>query len=160
MPTFRRFTAADLDACTALFLGVFTAPPWGDGWTSAAHARTFLRELVENPAFHGWVAEEDRRVVGLCFGHVRSWWKGRELYVDELCVDLARHGRGLGTALLEHVKAELRGQGVQAMTLLTDRGTPAEAFYRKNGFDRLDRLVFMACGLHGPRAPSGADDPG
>lgn len=147
MPTFRRFAASDLDACVALFLRVFTAPPWCDGWTSADHARTYLHEFVQNPAFQAWVAEDRGRLIGLCFGHLRTWWMGRELYVDEMCVDLALHRRGVGSAFLDHVKAELRGAGVKGITLLTDRGTPAEAFYSKNGFGRQDRMVFMACGL-------------
>jgi GNAT superfamily N-acetyltransferase len=147
MPTFRRFTTADLDACVALFLSVFTAPPWRDGWTSADHARSYLLEYVQNPVFRGWVAEEDHRIVGLCFGHMRSWWRGPELYVDEMCVALNLHRRGVGTAFLEHVKAELRAQGMKGLTLLTDRGSSAEAFYTKNGFRRQDRMVFMASGV-------------
>lgn len=146
MPTFRRFATADLDACVSLFLSVFTAPPWQDGWASSDQARSYLLEYVRNPAFQGWVAEDGGRLVGLCLGHLRSWWMGKELYVDEMCVERSLHRSGVGSALLQHVKAELRAQSVKAITLLTDRGTPAEAFYVKNGFERHDRMVFMACG--------------
>lgn len=146
MPTFRSFAETDLDACVSLFLSVFTVPPWNDGWSSSDHAKTYLLEFVRNPGFQAWVAEDGGRIIGLCFGHLRTWWMGRELYIDEMCVDLPLHRTGVGSAFLQHVKAEVRAQGARAITLLTDRGTPAEAFYVKNGFERHDRMVFMACG--------------
>ena len=51
-----------------------------------------------------------------------------------LCVRPDAQGKGVGTRLLGHLKEELAGRGINMVYLLTRKGTPAEAFYRKNGY--------------------------
>ena len=54
---------------------------------------------------------------------------------EDLIVLPGYRGKGIGTALLQHVVAEARKQGVLRLTLLTDRQNKrAQALYRKLGF--------------------------
>lgn len=54
---------------------------------------------------------------------------------EDLVVLPGYRGKGLGRALLQHVIAEARKQGVLRLTLLTDRQNErAQALYRKLGF--------------------------
>jgi len=54
---------------------------------------------------------------------------------EDLVVLPGHRGKGIGAALLEHVVAEARKQGVLRLTLLTDKQNKrAQALYRKLGF--------------------------
>lgn len=39
---------------------------------------------------------------------------------------------------------ELKGAKITNLVLLTDRGVPAEEFYKKNDFQEIERLVFYS----------------
>ena len=57
------------------------------------------------------------------------------LYIDDICVDEAARGSGIGTALFEHVRAFARDKGVYNLTLnVWDKNEAAQAFYEKCGF--------------------------
>ncbi len=129
-----RFDLEDLDKCVELFRKVFRADPWYDDWISFDQARDYLSELIENPVFEGFVACEDSDIIAVCFGHKRSWWMGKEFFVDEFYVENERQGNGIGTKLLDYVAESLAGEVYTRLTLLTNKEIPAESFYLKNGF--------------------------
>ncbi len=57
------------------------------------------------------------------------------LYIDDICVDEAARGKGVGTALFEHVRAFAKEHGVYNLTLnVWDKNDAAQAFYEKCGF--------------------------
>jgi GNAT superfamily N-acetyltransferase len=63
----------------------------------------------------------------LAWGHI--------LYVDDLVVIAARHKKGLGTALLQHLQEEARRQGCNAVHLDTGyQRQLAHLAYLRNGF--------------------------
>jgi aminoglycoside 6'-N-acetyltransferase I len=130
----RKFTLEDLDKCVELFQKVFSDYPWYDDWVSLDQTRTYLNELIKNPAFEGFVAFEGNEIVGVCLGHHRSWWAGDEFFVDEFYVENERQGNGIGSKLLNFVTNILAEDGYTRLTLLTNKDIPAEAFYLKNGF--------------------------
>ena len=58
----------------------------------------------------------------------------RSLYIDDICVDEAARGRGVGTALYEHVTAYAKTIGCYNVTLnVWSTNTGAMAFYRRMG---------------------------
>lgn len=140
----RRFNWEDLDKCTELFTRVFSADPWYDNWVSADQARNYLDELIENPVFQGFVAFEDSKMVAVCLGHRRSWWMGKEFFIDEFFVENEKQGNGIGTITLDIITDNLAMEGYTRLTLLTNKGIPAESFYLKNGFyNNLKRTVMV-----------------
>ncbi|MBE6818256.1 MAG: GNAT family N-acetyltransferase [Ruminococcaceae bacterium] len=59
---------------------------------------------------------------------------GKEVYLDDLCVDAACRGKHIGTALYEYVKTFARQIGARRITLNVWEGNDsALAFYRKQG---------------------------
>jgi GNAT superfamily N-acetyltransferase len=84
----------------------------------AHFGQAFVRGVV-------WVAVEEGRIVGLCA--VRRGW------IDHLYVEHARHGRGLGRALL--AAALRRRRRVRLWTF--QRNTRSRGFYRLQGFDEV-----------------------
>ena len=59
----------------------------------------------------------------------------RAAHVEQVSVDPAARGRGLGARLLEHVAAWAASNGMQAVTLTTFRDVPWNApYYERLGF--------------------------
>lgn len=131
----------DLIKCTETFIKVFNEAPWNDEWT-LTKAQKYLLDFYNTPGFLGIVAIENKEVVGFIVGVRRTWWSGNEFYIHEMCVESQHQNRGIGKSLLNYLIHSL-GNQISNLTLLTDRGIPAEAFYKKNGFAEIERLVFL-----------------
>jgi len=141
--SFRKFTRQDLDECALLFKKVFSDDPWYDEWVSWEQSRKYLKELVENPVFEGFVMGYDSKIVAVCLGHQRSWWRGKEFFVDELFVENERQGNGIGGATVNLLFKVLREEGYTRVILLTNKGIPAETFYLRNGFYNNENWTIM-----------------
>lgn len=131
-----------LDECVALLIDTYNRPPWDYHWSPEV-ARRYLEEFTATPRSVGFVIREDGRIVAAAFCHERTWWTDEELFVDELFVESARQGRGLGTALLRHLEGYARERKLAGITLLTHRNMPAAGFYGANGFSEAGHVVFL-----------------
>lgn len=104
----------------------------------AAKQAQGLRAILEDPAKgRVFVAREDGRVVAMAslLCTVSTAEGGPAAWFEDLVVDPAHRGRGIGSALLSYVVSEARKQGALRLTLLTDmQNAAAHAFYRKLGF--------------------------
>ena len=76
-----------------------------------------------------WVWDEDGRIQGF------SACDKRDGSIWALFIDPSHEGRGIGQGLLAEACAALRQAGHRAAMLSTERGTRAERFYRRNGWD-------------------------
>ncbi|MCE5214343.1 MAG: GNAT family N-acetyltransferase [Methanobacterium sp.] len=140
----REFNREDMNECVRLFSRVFSTDPWNDNWVSLDQVKYYLMELIENPVFMGFVAYEGVDLVAVCLGHRRSFWMGKELFVDEFFVENDRQGNGIGTRTMDIITNYLIKEGYSRLTLLTNEGIPAESFYLKNGFyNNLKRTVMV-----------------
>ena len=78
-------------------------------------------------------------VLGWCFSIEQG---GRHVLVDELYLEPAARGRGLGTALLAAACDWARGQGAEVARLEVNRHNPrAKALYLRHGFRDDDRDI-------------------
>ncbi|MEN1928243.1 GNAT family N-acetyltransferase [Luteimonas sp. MJ250] len=78
-------------------------------------------------------------VLGWCFSIEQG---GRHLLVDELYLEPAARGRGLGGALLAAACDWARGQGAEVARLEVNRHNPrAKALYLRHGFRDDDRDI-------------------
>ncbi len=139
----KKFSINDADKCAELFKEVFSDYPWYDNWVSVSQTKTYLMELIKNPVFEGFVAYEGSQIVAVCIGHKRSWWMGKEFFIDEFYVSNEKQGIGIGTELLEHVKNNLIEENYRRLVLLTNKEIPAEEFYVKNGFQISENRISM-----------------
>lgn len=139
----RSFVARDdLGGCINLLLNVFNNAPWNDNWTFQG-AEKYLLDYIETPGFKGIVAEEENKIKGFIFGFRKRWWEADEFYVNEMCVEISEQRNGIGTKLIEYLENSLITEGIENITLLTNRGIPAEEFYKKNGFSEIERIIFL-----------------
>lgn len=141
---YRQFQTADLQFCAKLFIDTFSRPPWQDQWKDEDHACRYLRDFIDAPGFIGFVAEQAGLPVAFCIGNLRHWWQGDEFFVQEFFVIPSHQGKGIGQGLMGFTKKTLSERGVNALCLLTSRGSPAERFYRQNGLNEIPGMMFMA----------------
>ena len=142
MDEIRRYTKQDLSACAALYRAAFAAEPWREEWTDEL-AENRIRELMLSPLSRGFLLLRDGVPVGLLAGEAFSYLYGRVFFVHEFCVAPDVQRSGIGTALLNAVRAELTAEGFAGMFLNTRHGYPSEAFYLKNGFVRAEDMVTL-----------------
>lgn len=91
-----------------------------------------------------WVACEGEVILGFVF--VATFWSneygGEAWILDELSVDPARRGAGVGAALLAHVEHEARRSAARALVLELDEGNPARRLYERTGWAPARREVY------------------
>lgn len=132
---------AVVPGCADLFVSVFNAEPWHDGWTVSSAARR-LTDMVNTPGFVGVaVLGEDGQVDGAALGHTEQWVSGRHFYLQEMFVRRNQQRRGHGRRLLAELRQRL--PDVEVMYLMTDQETPAQSFYEREGFGRAAARIVM-----------------
>ena len=118
------------------------------GYPDLSRARfgeTF-QSVLEHPAMTLIVAEgDDGEVIGLASISRRPQLRliADLITIDELVVTRSARGRGVGQALLEHVKTMASKAGSCRLELETSRTRESyrRAFYVKNGFTEADSAV-------------------
>jgi ribosomal protein S18 acetylase RimI-like enzyme len=90
----------------------------------------------------------------------------RPLFIDELAVHPAWHGRGVGSFVLEQLHHLARVNGLNHLVLeVAENNENALAWYKKRAFKKLDAAIFMACAIDTepellpPRALTGGEAP-
>lgn len=96
-----------------------------------------FQEMVENEDMISVIAEIDETVVGICFVSMRArtcMVKRRTAYMDDLCVDHAYRGKGIGKQLYEYVKHRAKEMGAERLDLMVwDFNEDARKFYESMG---------------------------
>lgn len=139
---FRLVIEEDLINCTNTFIEVFNDAPWNDQWTWEK-ANKYVSDFYQTPGFLGILAIDNKEMIGCILGIKRVWWEEDEYFINEMFVKQNHQNRGVGKKLLDYLIKELRNRNIYNMTLLTDRGIPAEKFYKNNGFEEIERLIFL-----------------
>ena len=139
---FKLLVENDLIKCTEAFIEVFNGEPWNDEWIFT-NAKKYLLNFYQTPGFLGVLAVENDEILGFIFGVNRVWWSGDEFFINEMCVRTQYQNKGIGKAMLNHLIKELHSSNISNIVLLTDRGIPAEEFYKKNGFEEIERIIFL-----------------
>ena len=111
----------------------------------AARSRASFAALLARPelgrAYRVAVDGETAGYAVLCFGWSLEWG-GRDAFVDELYLEPAFRGRGLGRAALRALAEEASKAGVRALHLEVEAGNEAgQALYRSEGFEGKDRAL-------------------
>ena len=125
-------TEDHLNECAHLLMVTFNAEPWNDNWTFEA-AKKKLVWTIEVPGFVGLVSLDDG-VMAFATGYREPDDERDVFYLKTFCVRPDAQGKGVGSKLLGHLKEELGKSGVNTIYLITHKETPAEAFYKKNGY--------------------------
>lgn len=105
----RDIAPADRDAWRPLFhaYGVFYETDLSDEVLDHVWSALLSGDI------RGYVAEHDGRVVGFAHArtHTATFSVGEDWYLEDLFVDPATRGGGIGTAIIEHLVVVARGEG-------------------------------------------------
>ena len=82
-----------------------------------------------------WLAREATTVVGVLTADLLWDW----LYIDELWVDEAQRGRGLGKRLMQQAEGYAREKGLSGLWLWTQSWQAAD-FYQRLGYQEFTRF--------------------
>lgn len=130
-------------------------PKWTELWTAylAFYKQTLPDEifehtwtrLLDDTAIHGLTARIDGRIVGLThfLFHESAWTMTPGCYLQDLFVDDAVRGHGVGRTLIEAVAARARTRGSVRLYWLTQSdNTTARSLYdriaKHSGFIRYE----------------------
>lgn len=104
--------------------------------------------FAEPKCFEGLIAEREGRPLGLClyFFSFSSWFGKRGVYVQDIYVDSAARGTGLGKRLLAETAQRAAEEGAAFMRLAVDKDNhQARAFYEHVGMVQADHdIIYKA----------------
>jgi ribosomal protein S18 acetylase RimI-like enzyme len=129
------------EADLAQVLSLYAQPEIDDGKVLPLdEARLVFRRLADYPDYRLFVAEEKSAIVGSYallimdnLGHLGA----RSAVIEDVVVDPARQGTGIGKALMTHAFAECRAKGCYKVALSSaEKREQAHAFYESLGFER------------------------
>jgi GNAT superfamily N-acetyltransferase len=112
------------------------------------------------PLFRTWIAELDGKPVGFAFFFLTySTWRGRPtLYLEDLFVQPAARGRGVGRALMRGLAAEALRLGCRRFVWqVLDWNEPSIRFYQSLGAEVVEE--WLTCRLEGEALARLAENP-
>lgn len=102
-----------------------------------------LRAVAANPSAALFTAESGGAVVGAL---TLVWYdvpSGRKAWIEDVVVDAARRGAGIGEALVREALSRAAAVGVPRVMLTSSAARrAARALYRKVGFEEAETAVF------------------
>jgi N-acetylglutamate synthase-like GNAT family acetyltransferase len=129
--TIRPLLAADVDAVAEVDFAAFQDVALRHGTTPLATAvresRAAVRHLLDADPFGGFVAEDDGRVVGCV--HLDEY-SPSIAELRSLAVEPAKHGRGIGRALVSATETLARRRGHACLFAVSND----EEFFNKFGY--------------------------
>ena len=130
-----RLTANDMEPVLGMMAQLYVE---GHSPFDPARARHATEKLITEPEFGGiWTIQMDGALAGyivVVLGYSLEFG-GRFGLLDELFIDAALRGKGLGRAALDFAAQQCRERGWQALRLEVEQDNqPAIALYMRSGF--------------------------
>lgn len=138
---FKKLDESAISIIKELFVGVFSNEPWNDDWSDEKQLHLYIQDLIGQSNSLTFGLFEGTKLIGISMGHIKHWYSGTEYYIDELCIDTAKQGQGIGTFFMNSIEKACRELELTHIFLLTEDNVPAFEFYKKNGFYKLENNV-------------------
>lgn len=141
MPQVRKATNSDFEQVTSLLLQLWPKKTQNLSKLRGAYERALIATTQRY-----FVAVEGGLIVGFASLSIKNslWEEGPMANIDELVVDNAHRGEGIGSVLLEFVVETASKLGCSRIELDSAfHRTEAHAFYEKKGFEQRAYLFTM-----------------
>ncbi|HCN55815.1 GNAT family N-acetyltransferase [Leuconostoc citreum] len=132
----------NIDEVVSLYIDVFSREPWNEK-NESNEIRLYVERMLNLNSEQSFLYTENKHLIGVAIGFVKPWYKGEEYILDTFLIHPNHQKKGLGQLFLTELKKTLNNQGVENIALDTDKHTPAERFYLKNGFKENQESIFL-----------------
>jgi GNAT superfamily N-acetyltransferase len=136
-------TLADLDTLLVMMCHLQKDDPWSESFHEPT-LRSNLAELLPNPIYGiAYIVREGGTPIGylvICFDYSLEY-RGKGAWVDELFVEPAHRGKGIGTQLLDVAEQASREHQARFLHLEVNHGNPAIELYRRRGLTDHHRFL-------------------
>lgn len=133
----------DVKACAALYLDVFTQPPWNETITPQRALEILTHLYHKLPDCFGLIATHNDTIIGFLIGYAELLPDKTDFKIKEFAVTPTYQQQGIGTNMLNTLQVELQKQGFDSLSLTTYRDTQAQQFYENRGFYLIPKPVLM-----------------
>ena len=142
---FKIMEKEDFEKCAYELMEAFKEEPWNENWTFQ-QAYTRIDEIMSARVSRGYVVYDGDKVVSMLCGRIMTYLDFKELWIDEFSVAPSYQRQGIGSKMMDFVRAELKKEKekISFLALNTEKGYPSVKFYESNGFKVDNTLVFMA----------------
>ena len=140
--TIRPVIKSDIEVYAKVFIRAYNQAPWNYHWTFENAVR-YLHEYASSPDFKGFSLYDNHVFAGAIFAHTKTWWNGRQLYIDEFFVDPDLQKKGYGKFLVSHTEQYALEHGLGTITLMTHKFMPAMKFYTDMNFMQAPPFVIL-----------------
>lgn len=141
---YKNMIKGDYESCAYELVEAFKGEPWYEEW-SLQQAYIRIEEIMSSRVSRGYVIYDGDSVVSMACGRIMTYLDRKELWIDEFSVHPDYQGKGVGSAMLDYIRSEVKKEKeiIAYIGLHTEKGFPAVKFYEKNGFEVSDNNVCM-----------------
>jgi len=133
----------DIENIKYIILEVFTKEPWYDKWDDKEQLHKYVLDILTNTNSLALGLYDNDKLIGISLGRIRHWYTGNQFWIDDLGILTQNQGNGLGSKFIKLIEEYIKPKNINAIILLTERNVPAYYFYKKNGFNEIDKSVFF-----------------
>ena len=131
-----RATLVDLEFLLPMMRHMQGDDPWSERFHEPT-VRANLAEILQTPVYGVvYLVREENVPIGylvICFDYSLEY-RGKGAWIDELFVESAHRGKGIGTQLLDLAETTSREHNAKFLHLEVSHGNPAIELYRRRGF--------------------------
>jgi ribosomal protein S18 acetylase RimI-like enzyme len=131
-----RATLADVDSLLLLMRHMQSDDPWAETFQESWVRRNLAELLADSRYGLIYLARENDIQIAylvICFDFSLEY-RGKGAWIDELFVEPAHRGQGIGTRLLDLAETASREHGAQTLHLEVNHGNRAIELYRRRAF--------------------------
>src|SRR3989344_7756611 len=98
-----------------------------------------LRDIIDNKGTVVVIARNEELIIGIGILFIVHKFRGRYAYIEDMIVDEAYRGQGIGKQILDELIEAARRESVETIELSTRPSRiPANNLYKKAGFEAKD----------------------
>ncbi len=143
--TYRRMTENDLEKAVSLYIAYYNSKEDGQ-WTETTTYKRIHQVLTREDSFC-LVLEENNSMIAFAMGYFEQFDDGFVYTLVEIVVDAEWQGKGVGTAFMQELEAQVKREGAIVFLLEAVNDDFHEHFYGKLGFQTASNLVIKTKNL-------------
>jgi ribosomal protein S18 acetylase RimI-like enzyme len=134
----RKAKKEDLNKIASLFKKGFSEKPYNEKWTDR-NAKDKIEEYYKNGTI--LVNIENNSILGFIIFSELLWDNHIKLMIDEMVVDEAYRGKGIGTLLLKEAEKPAKKKGINNIELVSNINSNAFNLYKKLNYKETGLVV-------------------